>query len=218
MTSPDKPQSRKQRGPGARERRALPGRQGMFGAVRRLHALMTRPFKLQWANGSLRLSFVERRQGEERAVARAPARPVDPMAALRAELRARLLQFAPQDAAQVMHHLLLVDQELGRKGWAGVESLPAPVLAQALVQAQRLVKEQPSDAVSTVIERLRPLLTAADQRVQRDARQRDAVNGTQLEVSEATGEDFEASERSWFGDLAQPKPAGDAAQTPAKPG
>jgi len=192
----------RQRPAGARERRAPTRRGGWLAPVRWLHSVMTRPFRVVWANGGLRLHFVERR--ERGAEAGSPPASPDPVAALRAELRVRLLAFAPRDAAQVMHHLLLVDEELGRGGWSGVAALPAPVLAQALVQAQRLVKERPSEAVSSVVERLRPLLAAAEQRTQRDERHRDVVGQSQLEVSEATGEEFEASKRSWFGDLPPP--------------
>lgn len=192
------PARKKSIGTPARERRAAPDAKSLLGPLRRLTSLMRRPLALARRNGKWRIVFVDRRRAVTVAAASAEQNPLE---LLRTELHARLMEYAPDDAAQVMHHLLLVHEALGRTGWAGVEALPAPVLGQAMFQAQMLHRRQPAPVLAQVIEKLRPLLLAADGRVQRDMRQRDVVGKAQLEISEASREEFEETERSWFGNL-----------------
>jgi len=171
---------------------------------------MSRPLGLAKRNGKWRLVFVERRKAV--AVEASVSAELTALDLLRGELHARMLEYAPHDVGEVMHHLLMVHDELGRKGWPGVEALPAPVLGQALFQAQMLHRRQAAPVLSEVIEKLRPLLVAADGRVQRDMRQRDVVGRNQLEISEASREEFEETERSWFGTL--PPPQADPPERP----
>jgi hypothetical protein len=201
--SASQPARKKTRSKPAKDRRAAPGSKGVLRTLRCITSAMSRPLGLTRRDGKLQLVFIERRK-QPMAVDVPAVEQQSLMDRLRADIRARVLEYAPDDAELVMHHLMLVHDEMGRKGWAGVEAMATPVLGQALLQAQLLVRRQPSPALDTLVERLRPLLLAADGRVQRDARQRDVVSVTQLEISEASREEFDESERSWFGSLPQP--------------
>ena len=203
--SASQPARKKTQSKPAKDRRAAPGsKKSVFKSLRRLTGLMRRPLGLARRDGKLQLVFVERRK--KSAVLDTPAAQQESaLDRLRADLRLCVLEYAPDDAAQVMHHLMLVHDELGRKGWVGVELMPAPVLGQALLQAQLLARRQGTPALDLLIEKLRPLLVAADSRVHRESRQRDVVGRNQLEISEASREEFEESERSWFGTLQPPQ-------------
>lgn len=171
-----------------------------------LKGLLRRPIGFVGDRGHRRLGFVERRK-----------RPADALsvAGLRAELRQRLLTLSPERADRHFSHLMQVHDLLGRQGWAGVTALPASVLARALIQADELRREAPSPAMKQLVDKLRTLQppppappsaaesAAAKEAEARAAEAREARRppGTSLEVSEATPEDFEASRRSWFGEL-----------------
>jgi hypothetical protein len=165
---------------------------GAAAPLRRLKGLLVRPVGLERRGGQLHVVLVERRR----------ARPEDQppsLSQLRAELRARLLAHEDGRAAQVLRHLGFLHDELGRKGWRGVEALPAKVLGKALAQAEMLGSEEPSPALALLLEQLRPLHAAAELRDERAAQQNEFEAGGHVEVSEATHEEFDAMERSWVG-------------------
>jgi hypothetical protein len=176
----------------AKERRAAPGAKGTSDPVRRLKSVLGRPLGLQRRDGQLHVVLVERRNAPQTDRAPSPTQ-------LRDELSACLLAHGPDHAAHAMRHLLLVHDALGRKGWPGVGALPAPVLVDALVQAELLAREESSPAMAAIVEHLRRLKLAADLRDERESRIHDFKVGKNLEVSESTHEAFEQLERSWVG-------------------
>ncbi len=189
--------------PAPKDRRLHAEAGGLRRLWRWMKGLLSRPIGIVGAAGQRRLGFVERRK-----------RPADALsvAGLRAELRQRLLTLSPERAERQYTHLVQVHDELGRKGWAGVGLLPASVLARALIQADELRREAPSAAMKQLVDKLRSLqppppapaakaAEAAAAASVTDAREPRRPPGASLEVSEATQEDFEASKRSWFGEL-----------------
>lgn len=175
--------------PPPQERRSPPG---PTGSLRWLKALLGRPLALQRREGKLHVVLVDRRRPPEEHRARAMDR-------LRDELRTRLLGQEHEHAAQAMRHLVFVHDELGRRGWTGVELMPAPLLRKALVQAQMLHDQEASNPLARMIAHLHVLLVGAELREERAARLQGEAAGRQLEVSETTHEEFEAMERSWVG-------------------
>jgi hypothetical protein len=173
-----------------RERRSAPGAKGLGAALRRVKGVLARPVRLQLRGGQLHVVLVDRRSAASADVPLAVAQ-------LRAELGERLLA-QPPEAAQVMRHLVLVHDELGRKGWAGVEALPLALIGKALVQAEMLAGREPSAALGALVERLRALKVAAEIRAERRMRLC-AEAGAAVEVSEASRDEFEATERAWTG-------------------
>ncbi len=168
--------------------------------------LLRRPLGIVGEKGHRRLGFVERR--------RAPADAMS-VAALRAELRTRLLTIPAEQAQHTLSHLIQVHDELGKKGWPGVAALPPTVLIRALRQARDLARESPSPGIKLLVDKLHALqppppaaATAAEPELNEGRR----LNGPSLEISEASQEDFEASKRSWFGDL-PPEPEPQAPET-----
>lgn len=208
MPDPDRP-SRKNKHKDTKERRAPKGRSGPW---RWLRGLLVRPVVLERRGLQWHVVLGERRQDGRRAARRATPTLDD----LSQELRARLLSQDTEHAARVMRHLVFVHDELSRKGWRGVELLPAPVLAKALVQAQMLATSESSPALVHVIDRLQQVHIAAELREERRA-QLLADVPARVEVSEATHEEFELTERSWIGVVPAEGPPSQPAQDAAEP-
>ena len=124
------------------------------------------------------------------------------LAKIRADLRCRLADLADTPAERLMRHLAFVGTELARRGWAGVETLPASVLGRAVVQAEMLAGESPSEPLTVFVDRLRLLKVASEVREERMSADRRELDDATLVVSEATQEEFEASQRSWADSLA----------------
>jgi hypothetical protein len=164
------------------------------GTLRRLKALLSRPRRIERHGHRLQLVLVERRRP-------APERHALSLAALRADLRERLLAYRHDHAAHVMRHLAFVHDELGRSGWPGVAALPIRVISKALVQLDMLVSRQGSARLSLLAERLRTLHDAAERRGRRTVRPAMPDLAPNLEVSEATHEEFEEMQRSWVGTM-----------------
>lgn len=126
------------------------------------------------------------------------------MARLREELRVRLLDMEHQHAATAMRHLIFVHDVLGRQGWAGVQAMNSSVLRKAIVQVQMLIEREPSNRLGRLADKLRMLQAAAEareERAQAHALRREeggaAHADTTIEVSEASAEEYEASQREW---------------------
>lgn len=165
----------------------------MPGSLRWLKGLLARPLGFERRGLQLHLVLVDRR--------RPPVveRPMT-LRELRAELRSRLVAHENEHTAKMMRHLVFVHDELGRKGWPGVAALPPRVLRKARVQAEMLLSEEPSRAISSLIEQLRPLQVAAELRDERKAGAATEMD-SRVEVSEASHEEYEEMERSWVGTL-----------------
>lgn len=123
------------------------------------------------------------------------------MARLREELRVRLLDMEHQHATAAMRHLIFVHDVLGRQGWAGVQAMNSSVLRKAIVQVQMLIELEPSNRLGRLVDKLRMLQAAAEVREERaQARALAVAQGVgdaPIEVSEASAEEYEASQREW---------------------
>jgi hypothetical protein len=180
-----------------KDRRAAPGAKGAVGFLRRLKGVLARPLELQRQDGRLRLVLVDRRR----------ARPADgppSLSASRDELRALLMLHGNEQATGVMRHLVLVHDELGRRGWPGVEALPAQVLNMALVQADMLASDEPTEALTMIIDHLRIAKVAAELREEHASRPPPPATGAPLEVSEVPRDEFDQLLRDGWVDTTPP--------------
>jgi len=180
--------------------RRLPTQAGpLRRAWRWMSGMLRRPLGFMRNQGHLRFGFVERRQAPPDALEAAE---------LRADLRSRMLSYPPDHAAHMLSHLVQVHDEFGRGGWAAVTALPWSVLSRALFQAQMLLRDGNSPPLKKLVERLRQLQPVrekpAEEAEQPQPRPRHV--GAEVEISEASQEDFDATERSWFGTLPPPSP------------
>ncbi len=176
-----------------RDRRAGPHSSALLRAWRRLCGLFARPMALQRRGWQWHLVLVERRHAD--LFSTAPS-----VAELRTELRDHLRAEGGEPARQALRHLMVVHRELGRQGWAGVGALPTVVLTNALLQAEMLGERRPGPLMEHLVERLRRFEGAGRRR---DAHRVLLAHGEAgaVEVSEASAEDFERIERSWFDTL-----------------
>jgi hypothetical protein len=156
-----------------------------------MKSILGRPLKLQRRADGLHVTLLERRRSPEVIQAESIAR-------LREELRLRLLELEHQHATTVMRHLVFVHDVLGRHGWAGVQATNSSVLRKAGVQLQMLVEREPSNRLERLVDRLRMMQAAAEAREERIQRHAQALAaGDSLQVTEASPEEFEASQREW---------------------
>jgi hypothetical protein len=193
MSTSPSPRKQSRKAP-VKDRRSGPGVKGTTVSLRRLKGLLSRPLGLEQRDGHLHVVLVDRRRAT-------PDDQPPPLPQLCAELRARLLIHGHDDTAHVMRHLVFVHDELGRKGWHGVEALPSQVLGKALVQAEMLASEEPSPSLAMLVESLRSIKVAADLREEHKSRSKEIEAGGRIEVSASTYEEFEEMERSWVGTL-----------------
>jgi hypothetical protein len=186
-----------------KDRRAPQGAKIKQGSLSKLGSLLNRPLSVQRQGGMLRVVPIERRR--ENTADRLP-----PLDQLRLELRARLMVQPHEQVARVMRHLVFVHDELGRKGWRGVEAMPSVVLGKALLQAEMLASEEPSPGLKAIIDQLRILRVAAELREERRPRKQSVERETHPEVSDSTHEEFEAVERHWSSTLSPKLPVPDS--------
>ncbi|MEP6739033.1 MAG: hypothetical protein ABJA61_01555 [Caldimonas sp.] len=126
---------------------------------------------------------------------------------MRDELGARLLVHDP--ATQAVRNLYMVHKELRSSSWAAVEALPRQVTDRAQAEAEMLQCQEPSPLLAMVVDRLREVNAAADERVERervDLEKELAERDQQKwevpvvpEVSETSYDEYELTERSWVG-------------------
>lgn len=189
------------------------------GSLRWFKSLLYRPLGLERRNKQLHITFVERRRSPEVIQAESLAR-------LREELRTRLVTLEDQATNISMQHLVCVHDELGRQGWPGVQALDSRVLRKACQQAKVLHDLEPSKRLEKLVHHLRLLQTAAEVREDKAERnqwlaaaasaaaaaaavaadsagvtqpgpQERVSAGAELEISEASTEDYEATQRVW---------------------
>ena len=162
---------------------------------------------LRWVKDVLSRSIQlqhKRSHGQAAEKGRGPA--VDPATTLlmeqRADLGARLLLHDP--ATQLVRNLFVIHDELGKRGWAGVEALPLSLVGRALTEAELLHLQEPSPVLTTIIETLRSIKinieARAAQQVQ-DALEKEWEREAAAvpEVSETNYDEYELMERSWVG-------------------
>ncbi len=167
---------------------------GPLSSARWLRGLLVRPLALKRRGLQWDIVLVDRRLPRESSVSAVES--------VREELRMRLLGQDHLADEQSLIHLEHVYDALGRNGWDAVEALSARTLGKSLLHTQMLLAEQDSEPLAQMRDRLRAALTAAESREERQKHQvskAGARPGPAVEVSEATHEDFESSERSWAG-------------------
>ena len=174
-----------------KERRAP---RGTPGSLRWMREVLGRPLALEKRDKAVHLVLVERRRRPE--VIRAEA-----LKQLCFELGLRLVELESSTAHRAMRHLIAVHDTLLRKGWPGVETMPARILGKAVVQAQMISGREPSPRMRAFVDHVRKLQVAAEVREDRLAHPADYGHDTAVEVHETTPEAFEASEREWVGSV-----------------
>ncbi|MEI7464307.1 MAG: hypothetical protein WCJ87_03105 [Burkholderiales bacterium] len=180
------------------ERRAT---RGPLSSARWLRGLLVRPLALKRRGLQWDIVLVDRRLPRES--------PVSAVESVREALRLRLLRQGPHADEQSLIHLEQVYDALGRNGWDAVEALSARTLGKSLLHMQMMLDEQDSEPLAQMRDRLRAALMAAESREEGHKHQvskAGAKPGPAVEVSEATHEDFEASERRWAGAVAEGEP------------
>jgi len=132
--------------------------------------------------------------------------PVGPEVALlleqRADLGARLLVHDP--VTQLVRNLFVIHDELGKRGWPGVEALPRSLVGRALTEAELLQVQEPSPVLATIIEALRSIKVTAEARAAQELQEKlerewEREQPAVPEVSETDYGEYELMERSWVG-------------------
>ena len=171
--------------------------------VRALQRWVRQPVGIYRLDGRWRAGLVERRLAPADALA---------LRGILDDLEERLLAQEASFTADVLGQLVEVHDQMRLKGWAGVLALPEAVRARALLQAQMLAQKSPYPTMTELIERLRAAQPAAAGPMQTPAPAREgsaARAESALEVSEASAEEFEASQLGWIDTVPplQPHPA-----------
>jgi hypothetical protein len=137
---------------------------------------------------------------------RSAAAAIDSATALlmeqRADLGARLLVHDPQ--TQLVRNLFVVHDELGKRGWAGVEALPLSLVGRALTEAELLGLQEPSPVLITIIETMRSIKINAEAHAAQALQEAlekewEREEPAIPEVSETNYDEYELMERSWVG-------------------
>ena len=164
------------------------------GSLRWVRNVLGRSMRLEQGRDVATASAAEPRRGA------GGEQPLPLLLQQRAELGARLLVHDP--ATQPVRNLFLVHDQLAGLGWAGVETLPLPLVARALTEAKILASDESSPLLTTIIESLQDLLTAAGARSTLEASEaleREWELPQCPEVSETNYDEYELMERSWIG-------------------
>ena len=176
------------------ERGAAPATQERHGSLRWVRSVLGRSIRLEQHRDQPSGASADPRRG---ATADAP---LSLLMQQRADLGARLLVHDP--ATQPVRNLFVIHDELGSCGWEGVEALPPQVVDRALTEAEILSSQEPSKLLSSIIEKLRALKAACDERAVRAvhaATEREWETLKVPEVSETNYDEYELMERSWVG-------------------
>ena len=176
------------------DRGAAPASKERHGSLRWVRDVLGRSIRLEQRRNQLHLALVDPRRGS------AADQPLTLLMQQRAELGARLLVHDP--ATQPVRNLFVVHDELGSHGWPGIAALPLAVVSRALTEAEILSTDEPSALLTTIIEGLRELTVAAEQRAAHrahEAQEREWDKPQAPEVSETNYDEYELMERSWLG-------------------
>ena len=176
------------------DRGAAPAIKEKHGSLRWVRDVLGRSIRLEQRRNQLHVALIDPRRGS------AADQPLTLLTRQRAELGARLLVHDP--ATQPVSNLFTVHDELGSRGWPGIAALPLPVVSRALTEAEILSTDEPSSLLTTIIEGLRELTVAADQRAAlraHEAQEREWDSPQAPEVSETNYDEYELMERSWVG-------------------
>ena len=168
---------------------AVPAGAAKRGSLRWVRDVLGRSIRLEQRKNQLHVALVDPR-GE-------PEEPMSLLMQQRAELGARLLVHDP--ATQIVRNLFIVHDELRANGWTGVETLPVKVISRSLSEAEILAVDEPSEVLTTIIEKLREVKVAADARAAQEALEADWEVPQLAEVSDTNFDEYELIERSWAG-------------------
>ena len=168
---------------------AVPAGAAKRGSLRWVRDVLGRSIRLEQRKNQLHVARVDPR-GE-------PEEPLSLLMQQRAELGARLLVHDP--ATQIVRNLFIVHDELRANGWAGVDTLPVKVISRGLSEAEILAVDEPSEVLTTIIEKLREVKVAADARAAQEALEADWEVPQLAEVSDTNFDEYELIERSWAG-------------------
>jgi hypothetical protein len=155
--------------------------------------VLGRSIKLEQRRNQLHVALVDPKRPAE------AEKPASLLMQQLADLGARLLVHDP--ATQPVRHLFVVHDELRSGGWAKVEVLSLKVLDRALTEAEILDCAEPSPMLSTIVESLRDLKTAAEARAAREAAEAEWEVPQVPEVSDTNFDEYELMERSWAGTI-----------------
>jgi len=168
---------------------AVPAGAAKRGSLRWVRDVLGRSIRLEQRKNQLHVALVD--PGGE------PEEPMSLLMQQRAELGARLLVHDP--ATQIVRNLFIVHDELRANGWTGVETLPVKVISRSLSEAEILAVDEPSEVLTTIIEKLREVKVAADARAAQEALEADWEVPQLAEVSDTNFDEYELIERSWAG-------------------
>jgi len=168
---------------------AAPAAAAKRGSLRWVRDVLGRSIKLEQRKNPLQAARVDPR-GE-------PDEAMSLLMQQRAELGARLLVHDP--ATQIVRNLFIVHDELRANGWTGVDNLPIKVISRAFTEAQILAVDEPSDVLTTIVDKLREVKAAAEARAAREALEADWEVPQMPEVSDTNFDEYELMERSWAG-------------------
>jgi hypothetical protein len=164
------------------------------GSLRWVRSVLGRSIRLEQRRDQPAVTGTDPRRGA------AADAPLSLLMQQRADLGARLLVHDP--ATQPVRNLFVIHDELASRGWEGVKALPPQIVERALAEAEILSGQESSILLSSIIESLKALRVAADERVARAAHAATERGWETLkvpEVSEANYEEYELMERSWVG-------------------
>jgi hypothetical protein len=107
-----------------------------------------------------------------------------------------------RETSKLLRNLVAVHDAMRSRGWDGVAKLSAAVLSKAAMQAEMLAGEDGSPEMTELGVQLRKLHAAAAARDDATATGRahkhdDALDTGEIEVREASFNEFEELERSW---------------------
>ena len=168
---------------------AAPAAAAKRGSLRWVRDVLGRSIRLEQRKNQLHVALVDPRGEAEE--------PMSLLMQQRAELGARLLVHDP--ATQIVRNLFIVHDELRANGWTGVETLPVKVISRSLSEAEILAVDEPSEVLTTIIEKLREVKVAADARAAQEALEADWEVPQLAEVSDTNFDEYELIERSWAG-------------------
>ena len=168
---------------------AAPAAPAKRGSLRWVRDVLGRSIRLEQRKNQLHVALVDPRGPTEE--------PMSLLMQQRAELGARLLIHDP--ATQIVGNLFIVHDELRANGWPGVENLPLKVISRGLSEAEILAVDEPSEVLTTIIEKLREVKVAADARAAQEALEADWEVPQLAEVSDTNFDEYELIERSWAG-------------------
>ncbi len=178
----------------AEDRGAAPVTRDKRGSLRWVRDVLGRSIRLEQRRDPLATAAADGKRGGTADA------PLSLLMKQRAELGARLLVHDP--ATQPVRNLFVVHDELGRRGWSGVEALSPQIIDRALTEAEIMASDEPSTLLGSIIDGLQSLKHGFRARAAHEAHAASEREWETLkvpEVSETNYDEYELMERSWVG-------------------